>query len=157
MTEKNVKMSEKQSKMEFSMFDVLKFSNPIMSYTRCGNSARSAGIVDDQIASNNAPQNNQDGDAVGNQYNIPPDVPASDSFESADSARDEPAPPDNSDYLETVDPHDHSDDGEYAIYGANKEYLAAEVKKLREEMERLAERPIYSVLKEKITHSVIFM
>ena len=66
-------------------------------------------------------------------------------------------PPDNSDYLETVDPHDHSDDGEYAIYGANKEYLAAEVKKLRAEIELLVARPIYSVLEKTITHSVIFM
>ena len=97
-------------------------------------------------------------------------------------------PPDNSLYLETVDPRkvvsvincdssigdisyrqydltylidfespNDSDNSEYAVYGANKEYLAAEVKKLRADIELLVARPIYSVLKETITHSVIFM
>ena len=52
---------------------------------------------------------------------------------------------------------DSSDNGEYNVYGANKEYLASEMKKLQAEMKRLAAKSIQSVKREKITNAVIFM
>ena len=60
-------------------------------------------------------------------------------------------------YLIDLKSSDEADNGEYAIYGMNKEYMALELKKHRAEIERLAARLTYSVLREKITNSVIFV
>ena len=65
-------------------------------------------------------------------------------------------PPNDSDYLETVD-QQSSDNEEYAIYGATAEYLASEMKKHKAEIERLAARSNNSVFKDKIHYSVTYL